>query len=62
MLIHHFEAETQGFHRQHCRLTISIELVELTNSETAATNSSGGVARSMRTPAAAAAAKPCGRH
>ena len=31
MLIHHFEAETQGFHRQHCRLYICIELVELTD-------------------------------
>ena len=28
--------------RQHCRLTICIELVELTNSETAATTPSGG--------------------
>ena len=34
--------------RQHCRLTICIELVELTNSETAATTPSGGGARSLR--------------
>ena len=34
--------------RQHCRLTIRIELVELTNSETAATTPSGGGARSLR--------------
>ena len=35
-------------YRQHCRLTICIELVELTNSETAAATSSGGGARSLR--------------
>ena len=34
--------------RQHCRLTICIELVELTNSETAAATPSGGGARSLR--------------
>ena len=34
--------------RQHCRLTICIELVELTNSETAAMTPSGGGARSLR--------------
>ena len=34
--------------RQHCRLTICIELVELTNSETAATTPSGGGAKSLR--------------
>ena len=32
----------QTFNRQHCRLTICIELVELTNSETAATTPQGG--------------------
>ena len=35
-------------YRQHCRLTICIEFVELTNSETAATIPSGGGARSLR--------------
>ena len=35
-------------YRQHCRLTICIELVELTNSETAATTPSGGGAKSLR--------------
>ena len=34
--------------RQHCRLTICIELVELANSETAAATPSGGGARSLR--------------
>ena len=34
--------------RLHCRLTICIELVELTNSETAAATPSGGGARSLR--------------
>ena len=37
-----------GIARQHCRLTICIELVELTNSETAATTPSGGGAKSLR--------------
>ena len=34
--------------RQHCRLTICIELVELTNSETAAATPSGAGAKSLR--------------
>ena len=34
--------------RQHCHLTICIELVELKNSETAAATPSGGGARSLR--------------
>ena len=34
--------------RQHCRLTICIELVELTNSETAAATPLGGGAKSLR--------------
>ena len=34
--------------RQHCHLTIRMELVELTNSEAAAANPSGGGARSLR--------------
>ena len=50
MLIHYFEAETQGFHRQHCRLYICIELVELTNSETAAATPPGEGAKSLRSP------------
>ena len=50
MLIHHFEAETQGFHRQHCRLTICIELVELTNSDTAAATPRGEGAKPLRSP------------
>ena len=38
----------RGENRQHCRLTICIELVELTNSETATTTPLGGDARSLR--------------
>ena len=40
--------KSKVFHRQHCRLTICIELVELTNRETAAMTPSGGEARSLR--------------
>ena len=36
--------------RQHCRLTICIELVELTNSETAAATPQGEGAKSLRSP------------
>ena len=37
-----------GGGRQHCRLTICNELVELTNSETAAATPLGGGAKSLR--------------
>ena len=37
----------KSFLRQHCRLTICMELVELTNSETAATTPLGGGARKV---------------
>ena len=40
--------ENGGGSRQHCRLTICNELVELTNSETAAATPLGGGAKSLR--------------
>ena len=38
----------QSFFKQHCCLTICMELVKLTNSETAAATLSGGGARSLK--------------
>ena len=42
------DVEVDVVDRQHCRLTICIELVELTNSETAAATPSGAGAKSLR--------------